>query len=179
MKRYKILVLATLMVVFSVVGCRSTVKATIDIASSKNFRCEVYQSYNDEAYTLGENDAVYFFKQCFEKKDNADKLKGNQVGVGADYIKLYFVGDCVDNAPIKDGKADYSGFIIFSNNVVRFEYDNKSEYYQFENAFYNFINNLLIFHKAKSTEQNPCLFLYRLNVQLVIADWGGGFRVSF
>ena len=144
MKRYIILVLATLMVVFSVVGCRSTVKATIDIASSKNFRCEVYQSYEDDTYTLGENDAVYLFQQCFDKKDNAERLKGNQVGVSTDYIKLYFVGDCVDNAPIKDNKADYGGFVIFSNNVVRFEYDNKSEYYEFENGFYNFINTYLL-----------------------------------
>ena len=144
MKRYIILVLATLMVVFSVVGCRSTVKATIDIASSKNFRCEVYQSYEDDTYTLGESDAVYLFQQCFDKKDNAERLKGNQVGVSTDYIKLYFVGDCVDNAPTKDDKADYGGFVIFSNNVVRFEYDNKSEYYEFENGFYNFINTYLL-----------------------------------
>lgn len=144
MKRYIILVLATLMVVFSVVGCRSTVKATIDIASSKNFRCEVYQSYENDTYTLGESDAVYLFQQCFDKKDNAERLKGNQVGVSTDYIKLYFVGDCVDNAPTKDDKADYGGFVIFSNNVVRFEYDNKSEYYEFENGFYNFINTYLL-----------------------------------
>lgn len=144
MKRYIILVLATLMVVFSVVGCRSTVKATIDIASSKNFRCEVYQSYEDDTYTLGESDAVYLFQQCFEKKSNANRLKGNQVGVSTDYIKLYFVGDCVDNVPTKDDKADYGGFVIFSNNVVRFEYDNKSEYYEFENGFYNFINTYLL-----------------------------------
>ena len=45
---------------------------------------------------------------------------------------------------MKDGKADYSGFVIFSNNVVRFEYDNKSEYYEFENGFYNFINTYLL-----------------------------------
>ena len=66
------------------------------------------------------------------------------MGVGTDYIKLYFVGDCVDNAPVKDNKADYSGFVIFSNNVVRFEYDNKSEYYEFESGFYNFINTYLL-----------------------------------
>ena len=150
MKRYIILVLATLMVVFSVVGCRSTVKAaTIDIASSVNFRCEVYQSNEDDTYTLGESDAVYLFQQCFEKKSDANRLKGNQVGVGTDYIKLYFVGDCVDNAPIKDNKADYSGFVIFSNNVVRFEYDNKSEYYEFENGFYNFINTYLLIFAEK------------------------------
>ena len=145
MKKLLILVLLTLMLVFSAFGCgNNTVNATIDIASSVNFRCEVYQSYEDDTYTLGESDAVYLFQQCFEKKDNAERLKGNQVGVSTDYIKLYFVGDCVDNAPIKDDKADYGGFVIFSNNVVRFEYDNKSEYYEFENGFYNFINTYLL-----------------------------------
>ena len=143
MKRCIISVLSTLMLIFSVIGCGGT-NATIDIASSKNFRCDVYQSYEDEAYTLGESDAVYLFKQCFEKKGNGKKIKGEQVGVSTDYIKLYFVGDIVDNAPIKDGKADFSGFVIFSNNVVRFEYDNKSEYYEFENGFYNFINTYLL-----------------------------------
>ena len=149
MKRYIILVLATLMLVFSMVGCRNDTNATIDIASSKNFGCEVYQSYEDESYTLGENDAVYLFQQCFRVKGEAEKLKGNQVGVSTDYIKLFFVGDCVDNAPTKDGKADYSGFVIFSNNVVRFEYDNKSEYYQVESVFYNFINTYLLIFAEK------------------------------
>ena len=143
MKRIFILALLVL-VVFSAISCGNTVNATIDIASSVNFRCDVYQSYEDDTYTLGESDAVYLFQQCFDKKDNAERLKGNQVGVSTDYIKLYFVGDCVDNAPIKDNKADYSGFVIFSNNVVRFEYDNKSEYYEFESGFYNFINTYLL-----------------------------------
>lgn len=146
MKRCIILILSTLMLIFSVIGCgdKNVTAATIDIASSKNFRCDVYQSYEDDAYTLGEGDAVYLFQQCFEKKDNGKKIKGEQIGVSTDYIKLYFVGDTVDNAPMKDGKADYSGFVIFSNNVVRFEYDNKSEYYEFENGFYNFINTYLL-----------------------------------
>ncbi len=141
MKKLYFLISLTPVLVFSCFGCGGkTVNATIDIASSVNFRCDVYQLYEDDTYTLWESDAVYLFQQCFEKKSDANRLKGNQVGVGTDYIKLYFVGDCVDNAPIKDDKADYSGFIIFSNNVVRFEYDNKSEYYEFENGFYNFIN---------------------------------------
>ena len=44
------------------------------------------------------------------------------MAVSTDYIMLHFVGDAVDNAPVKNGKADYSGFVIFSNNVVRFYY---------------------------------------------------------
>ena len=132
------------------VGCGDDgINATIDVASSQNFRCDVSVSSEDTPYTLGENDAKYLFQKCFENKDNGEKLKGNQVAVATNYIKLNFVGDCVDNAPTKNDKADYGGFVIFSNNVVRFEYDTASEYYQFDDGFYNFINTYLMIFAEK------------------------------
>ncbi len=146
MKRTVCLVLLTLCLAFLVIGCDKTnyIEATIDIASSVNFRCDVYLSNSDESFSLGEKDATYLFERCFKHKKNATKLKSDKIGVGTDFIKLYFVGDIVDNAPTKNDKADYGGFVIFSNNTVRFEYDTASEYYQFENGFYNLINNYIL-----------------------------------
>ena len=122
----------------------NTINATIDIASSSNFRCDVELSAKNEFFTLGEKDSVYLFEKSFENKENATKLKNDTIGVGSDYIKIHFVGDTVDNAPVKNGKADYGGFMIFSNDTVRFEYDTASEYYQFENGFYNFIQTYIL-----------------------------------
>ncbi|MBO5440819.1 MAG: hypothetical protein J6A53_09215 [Clostridia bacterium] len=145
MKRAISLVLLILCLAFFAVGCKGDyIEARIDIANSVNFRCEVYLSVGDESFSLVEGDSVYLFEKCFENKKNATKLKSDRVGISTDYIKLHFVGDTVDNAPVKNGKADYSGFVIFSNNTVRFEYDTASEYYQFENGFYNFINNYIL-----------------------------------
>ena len=147
MKRAICLFLLTLCLAFSFLGCNNDsdiITATIDVASSVNFRCDVYVSVSDEGFTLGQDDASYLFEACFENKDKGTKLKGDKVAVATDYIKIYFVGDSVDNAPIKNDKADYGGFVIFSNNVVRFEYDTASEYYQFENGFYNFINTYMM-----------------------------------
>lgn len=150
MKKKLIFVLFALLLIFSVVGCGDDgINATIDVASSENFRCEVSVSSEDAPYTLGEGDAKYLFQKCFENKDKGEKLKGNQVAVATNYIKLHFVGDRVDNAPTKNDKADYGGFIIFSNNVVRFEYDTASEYYQFDDGFYNFINTYLMIFAEK------------------------------
>lgn len=145
MKKVIVFVLLTLVAIFTVSGCRNDgIHATIDVASALNFRCDVNMSTEKDEFTLGENDATYLFKQCFDYKNKASRIKGSEVAVTTEYTKIHFVGDIVDNAPIINGKADYSGFAIFSNNVVRFEYDNKSEYYQFENGFYNFINTYII-----------------------------------
>ena len=151
MKRALSAVLLILCIIFLLLGCNknNTINATIDIASSSNFRCDVNLSSSNESFTLGENDAVYLFERCFENKENATKLKSDTIGVGTDYIKLHFVGDIVDNAPIKDNKADYGGFFIFSNNTVRFEYDTASEYYQFEEGFYNFIQTYILIFADK------------------------------
>lgn len=147
MKRATSLILLTLCLIFLLIGCDNKRSVTIDVASSVNFRCEVYISDTDESFTTIE-DAGYLFERCFENKEDATKLSGN-VGIGTSYIKVNFVGDCVDNAPTKDGKADYGAFVIFSNNTVRFEYDTASEYYQFDNEFYNFINNYMILFVVK------------------------------
>jgi len=146
MKRALSIILLTLGLVFWLFGCdgSNTIDVTIDIASSSNFRCDVHLSASDESYTLGEKDSVHLFEKCFENKENATRLKSDSIGVGESFIKLHFVGDNVDNAPVRDGKADYSGFIIFSNDTVRFEYDNASEYYQFDTGFYNFIQTYLL-----------------------------------
>lgn len=145
MKRAISSVLLIMCLAFLVAGCKSDyIEARIDVASSVNFRSDVYLSVSDESFSLNENDSVYLFEKSFEHKNNATKLKSNEVGVSTDFIKLYFVGDIVNNAPIKNGKADYGGFVIFSNNIVRFEYDTASEYYQFESGFYNFINNYIL-----------------------------------
>ncbi len=148
MKKLLILILTTLCLAFSFFSCGSgnTIQATIDVASSKNFRCDVEASTLSlsESFTLGEKDAKYLFENCFSNKEKAQRLKANQVAVGSEFIKIYFVGDCVDNAPVKNDKADYGGFVIFSNDIVRFEYDTASEYYLFESGFYNFINTYMI-----------------------------------
>lgn len=147
-----ILSLALIIFIVSIFGCGDsdkTVSATIDIASSVNFRCEVDGTNEDSPYSLGENDAVYLFQNCFDYKSKASKINGTEVSVTTDYIKIFFVGDIVDNAPIKNDKADYGGFYIFSNNVVRFEYNGMTEYYQFSDGFYNFINTYLIIFAEK------------------------------
>ena len=151
MKRIISLVLLLVCYIFLLIGCGNdnTTSATIDIASSVNFRCEIDGTNEDNPYTLGENDAVYLFQNCFDYKGKANKIKGSEVGVTTDFIKVFFVGDSVDNAPIKDDKADYGGFVIFSNNVVRFEYNGMTEYYQFSDGFYNFINTYLIIFADK------------------------------
>ena len=150
MKRLIATVLMVVGLAFTVAGCgNSQINARIDIASSVNFRCEVDSTSGDGAYTLAKGSSVELFEKCFEHKKDAQRLKGNQVAVSTDYIMLHFVGDAVDNAPVKDGKADYSGFVIFSNNVVRFEYDGASEYYQF-NGFYNFVNTYLLIFAEKA-----------------------------
>ena len=151
MKRALSIILLTLGLVFLLFGCdrSNTIDVTIDIASSSNFRCDVYLSASNESYTLTEKDSVHLFQKCFENKENGTKLKGDAVGVGENFIKLQFIGDAVDNAPVKDGKADYSTFTVFSNNTVRFEYDNASEYYQFETGFYNFVQTYLLIFAEK------------------------------
>lgn len=151
MKKF-VLGLVLIIFVVSLFGCGESgevVSATIDIANSVNFRCDVDGTNEDKPYTLGENDAVYLFQQCFEYKSKANKISGTEVSVTTDYIKIFFVGDTVDNVPIKDDKADYGGFYIFSNNVVRFEYNGMTEYYQFSDGFYNFINTYLIIFAEK------------------------------
>ena len=151
MKKVIILILATLCLVFSLTGCRQgdVIDTKIDVASSKNFRAEVEMSVGDKKFTLGENDSAYLFESCYEAKDKGQRLKADKVAIGTDFIKIYFVGDCVDNAPTKNEKADYGAFIIFSNNVVRFEYDTVSQYYQFESGFFSFINTYITIFAAK------------------------------
>ena len=139
-----LLLLVFVMSIFSCGESEDVTNATIDIASSVNFRCEVNGTAVDEPYNLGENDAVYLFQNCFDKKSEAKKIEGSEISVTAEYIKIFFVGDPVDTAPVKNNKADYSGFYIFSNDVVRFEYNGMTEYYQFSNGFYDFINTYLI-----------------------------------
>ena len=148
MKRAICLFIVIMCVAFLITGCDNSRNVTIDVASSVNFRCEVYISDSDESFTLNENDSTYLFERSFENKENATRLKDG-VGIGTSFIKIYFVGDCVDNAPIKDNKADYGRFTIFSNDTVRFEYDTASEYYQFERGFYNFINNYILIFAEK------------------------------
>lgn len=124
-------------------GCnkKNTKTYVVDVASSVNFRCEV--NTIEESYIIDENPAE-LFEQCYGFKKKAIKIK-DSAPISENHIRLHFVGDCVDNAPVKDGKADYGMFVIFSNDTVRFEYDTSSEYYTFEDGFYNFINTLLLF----------------------------------
>ena len=151
MKKVIVFVLLTLVTIFTVNGCKENgIHATIDVASSVNFRCDVDMATEKDTFVLGEGDATYLFKQCFDYKNKANRIKGSEVAVTTEFTKIHVVGDVIDNTPIIDGKADYSSFVIFSNNVVRFEYDTNSEYYQFENGFYNFINTYIIVFAEKN-----------------------------
>ena len=109
----KFITIALLVLMIFIVGCKdNSTNATIDVASSINFRCEVDMSKEESPFVLGEGDATYLFKSCFDYKNKASRIKGSEVAVTTDFINIHFVGDSVDNVPEYNGKA----YVKLNNN---------------------------------------------------------------
>ena len=92
MKKVIIFVLLILMLSFLMIGCRNTEpNVTIDVANAKNFRCEIDMSKEEKPFVLGEKDAAYLFKNCFEYKEKANRIKGSEVAVTTDFINIHIL----------------------------------------------------------------------------------------